>query len=461
VVVGASSFTAVRATRPLAAPVVRSSAAALFAVPGVAAPLPWPTAGQSAVSVPALGYTAQPGAERPIPVASLTKMTTALVILHDHPLAPGAAGPLITISADDAAQFGSDTADDQSSVPVSTGEQLSELQMLEAMLLPSANNIAYALAEWDAGPQAAFVAKMNAMAAFLGATNTHFVDASGFDPNSVSTAADCLKIAAAGMQIPVFAQIVAMPSAPFPGAGTIHNVIAGVGTDGIVGLKSGYTSQAGGCLVLAADRTVAGRPVQVLVAVLAQPVIAPAPPPPPANGTPGAPASTTTTTTTSTTSTTTTTTTTTTLPPAPGRPVPSTSTPVAVPVAPLPATTLQVPPVFKFAAAAALPLVTAVESTFGPVTVAKPGAVVATVTATWGGDRHVAPVVTASGVSLVARPGQLVDSTTHLGRVRAGTRAGGRVGVVYYWLGTQVEAVPLHLATPVVEPGWWWRVVHG
>ena len=43
---------------------------------------------------------------------------------------------------------------------------------------------------------------MNALAASLGATHTHYVDASGFDPQSVSTAADCLRIAAAGMAIP-------------------------------------------------------------------------------------------------------------------------------------------------------------------------------------------------------------------------------------------------------------------
>jgi hypothetical protein len=93
--------------------------------------------------------------------------------------------------------------------------------------------------------------------------------------------------------------------------------------------------------------------------------------------------------------------------------------------------------------------------------VAQPGAEVATVTATWGGARHVTTVVTASGASLVARPGQLVSSTARLGRVAAGTRPSGRVGVAYYWLGTQLQAVPLHLATPVAEPSWWWRVVHG
>ena len=67
--------------------------------------LPWPATGQGAVSLPALGYAAQSGPEPPVPVASLTKMTTALVILHDHPIAAGASGPSVTVAAPDVAEY--------------------------------------------------------------------------------------------------------------------------------------------------------------------------------------------------------------------------------------------------------------------------------------------------------------------------------------------------------------------
>jgi D-alanyl-D-alanine carboxypeptidase (penicillin-binding protein 5/6) len=77
--------------------------------------------------------------------------------------------------------------------------------MLEAMLTRSANDIAYSLAVWDAGTLDAFVVKMNALAASLGATDTHYVDASGYDSASVSSASDVLKVAAVGMAIPTFA----------------------------------------------------------------------------------------------------------------------------------------------------------------------------------------------------------------------------------------------------------------
>ena len=127
----------------------------------------------------------------------------------------------------------------------------------------------------------AFVAKMNAAAASLGASSTHFVDASGYDPHSVSTAADCLRIAAAGMVIPTFAAVVGMTTVTLPLVGTVHNLVTEIGSNGVVGVKSGYTSYAGGCMVLAADRVVDGRTVLVLAAVLGQPVPPPSFRPPP------------------------------------------------------------------------------------------------------------------------------------------------------------------------------------
>ncbi len=100
-----------------------------------------------------------------MPIASLTKMTTALVVLRDHPLPPGASGPAITITAADVAEYNSEVHNDQSTIPVQLGEVLTERQMLEAMLTQSANDIAYApgaLGRRLGIP--AFVAKMNSLA---------------------------------------------------------------------------------------------------------------------------------------------------------------------------------------------------------------------------------------------------------------------------------------------------------
>ena len=232
--------------------------------------LPWPKTGQSAVDVPAVGFSAQSGAERPVPVASMTKVMTAYVVLHDHPLSLGAQGPSVTMSVADASQFGLDTVTDQANVVLKAGEVLTEYQMLEGLLVHSANDLAYALACWDAGSLPAFVAKMNATAARLGMRATHFADASGFSASSVSTASDLLKVAAAAMTDPVFAQIVSMSAVSLPLAGVVASYTPLVGTTGVVGIKSGFTSAAGGGDLLAYRTSVDGHSVLSLAAVTSQ-----------------------------------------------------------------------------------------------------------------------------------------------------------------------------------------------
>ena len=149
---------------------------------------------------------------------------------------------------------------------------LTERQILEGMLIHSANNLAFALACWDAGSLPAFVAKMNATAMSLGMTNTHYADASGFTSQSVSTPADLLKVTSAAMAIPVFAQTVSMPSVTLPVAGTVSTytpLLSGSTTDapGVVGVKSGFTTAAGGGDILAYQTAVGGHPLIVLAAV--------------------------------------------------------------------------------------------------------------------------------------------------------------------------------------------------
>lgn len=239
-------------------------------------PLPWPAAGQAAVAIPELGYTAQSGPEHPVPVASMTKVMTAYVVLQDHPLAGAAPGPPITITPADAANYDTDVVTTQASVLVSAGEVLTERQALEGLLVHSANNLAFALACWDAGSLPAFLAKMNATAATLGMTQTHFADASGFTAGSVSTPADLLKVTEAAMALPAFAQSVAMPAVTLPVAGTVPTytpMLPGGSTGptpGVVGVKSGFTTAAGGGDILAYRATVHGSPLTVLAAVTSQ-----------------------------------------------------------------------------------------------------------------------------------------------------------------------------------------------
>ncbi len=142
--------------------------------------------------------------------------------------------------------------------------------MLGGLLVHSADNYADLLARWDAGSIPAFVAKMNADASRLGMDHSHFADASGVDPGSESTASDLLKVAAPDMANAAFASMVKMSSVTLPVAGTISTYTPLLGLEGIIGVKSGFTTAAGGCDVLAVVRTVHGEPVLLLAAVTGQ-----------------------------------------------------------------------------------------------------------------------------------------------------------------------------------------------
>jgi D-alanyl-D-alanine carboxypeptidase (penicillin-binding protein 5/6) len=156
-------------------------------------------------------------------------------------------------------------------VSIAAGERLTELQALQALLLPSANDIAAVLARWDAGSVARFVARMNAAARPLGMTHTRYTDPSGYDDATVSTAADQVRIVDRAMRLPVFARIVATTSAVLPVAGTVHNTDTLLGYDGFVGVKTGSDDAAGGCFAFRAIRRIDGRRTTITGVVLGQP----------------------------------------------------------------------------------------------------------------------------------------------------------------------------------------------
>jgi serine-type D-Ala-D-Ala carboxypeptidase (penicillin-binding protein 5/6) len=231
----------------------------------------WPADGVSAADISGFGVVAGPGATRPVPIASVAKVMTAYVILHDHPLPSGGSGPDIAVQVSEAAAYPSQVRDGDSLVPVVAGERLTERQALEALLLPSADNMAWILARWDAGSQAAFVARMNATARRLGMTGTSYTDPSGLDPSTASTAADQVRLGMAAMRVPVLAAIAAMPMAVVPVAGVVRNYNTLLGQDGIAGLKTGSTQAAGGCVLVAAWHNASGHRTLIVAAVLGQP----------------------------------------------------------------------------------------------------------------------------------------------------------------------------------------------
>jgi serine-type D-Ala-D-Ala carboxypeptidase (penicillin-binding protein 5/6) len=231
----------------------------------------WPPAGQAAFVRSGQAQVHAGPNQRAAPIASVAKVMTAYLVLRDHPLGLGQTGPTITLGDADVADTDRRRGQHESIVSVAAGEQLTELEALQALLLPSANNIAAVLARWDAGSEDRFLARMNATARSLGMTHTRYTDPSGYDDATVSTAADQVRIVDRAMRIPVFASIVATPSAWLPVAGTMHNTNTLLGQDGFVGVKTGSTAAAGGCFAFRAVRRIDGKWTTITGVVLGQP----------------------------------------------------------------------------------------------------------------------------------------------------------------------------------------------
>ena len=264
------ALAAIQVLRPVPPVRLEVSLPKAFTAQGPALDVPWPSVGQSALAISGVGEVGAAGATSPQPIASVAKMMVAYLILKDHPLASGQTGPTVTVTPADVTLYQQDLAGGQSVVAVAAGETLTEEQLLQGLLLPSGNNLATMLAQWDAGTQAAFVTKMNAEAKALGMAGTTYADASGVSPATVSTAADQLILAQQVMAMPAFSAIVAMPQATLPVAGTVYNVNSFVGHSGIVGIKTGSTPQAGGCFIAAAYFTAGGHQVLAVAAALGQ-----------------------------------------------------------------------------------------------------------------------------------------------------------------------------------------------
>jgi serine-type D-Ala-D-Ala carboxypeptidase (penicillin-binding protein 5/6) len=227
----------------------------------------WPQRGQAAFVSGDGRPTASPH-EPPVPIASLAKVLTAYLTLKRYPMSDAQDGFTITVTPGQAQAVAQEAAEHQSVVAVQAGEQLTERQLLEALLIPSGNNIAQMLAVQVAGSETGFVAEMNAEARALGMDRTVYTDPSGFDPGTVSTAADQLRVFEEAMRFPVFRQIVSMPSVTLPVASTLtnYNPLIAEGYSG----KTGSDSAAGGCLAFFTHVTVRGHGLTAVGVVLGQ-----------------------------------------------------------------------------------------------------------------------------------------------------------------------------------------------
>lgn len=215
----------------------------------------WQSYGTAAYAVSGQGIMAYSGTEeRVVPTASLAKMITALAVLKKKPLQPGQQGPVITITQSDITSYEQHVRNSGSVAPIEIGEEITEYQALQAMLHISANNIADTLVYWAFGTSEAYTAYANQMLKDMGLTKTTVTDASGFSPNTTSTAGELALIGLYYSQSPVLIEIAQQKEATIPVAGIIKNYNATVNTGTQIGIKVGYTGEAGRCFVIIDQR---------------------------------------------------------------------------------------------------------------------------------------------------------------------------------------------------------------
>ena len=191
------------------------------------------------------------------PVASITKVMTALVVLR-----AGGLNDRLTVPS---AVIGYDEKYDASTAGLIPGDKLTVTQLLYALLLPSGCDAAYTLASaYGDGHPAEFIAEMNAMARKLRLSKTHFSDFSGLpDPteySTYSTPRDLVSLGRDAMRLPVFASVVATRTYRLA-ANRDHRAHVWTNLNpllghfaGATGIKTGFTTAAGDCLLFSAER---------------------------------------------------------------------------------------------------------------------------------------------------------------------------------------------------------------
>ena len=201
-------------------------------------------------------FLASRGLDVELPVASITKLMTASVVIAEGDLDRTVQIPAL------------ETARDELVAGLEAGEELTRRQLLALLLIPSAGDAAEALAATGGTTRGGFVDRMNARARTLGLRHTRYVNPVGLDaPGQHSTARDVVVLAARVMRSPTIRAIVRRTEARLHGRVlTATNRLLGTGF-GIDGVKTGHTDEAGWCIVA----SVVHRGHRIVIAVLGAP----------------------------------------------------------------------------------------------------------------------------------------------------------------------------------------------
>ncbi|GCE22878.1 D-alanyl-D-alanine carboxypeptidase family protein [Dictyobacter kobayashii] len=202
------------------------------------------------------------GNER-LPMASTTKIMTAVIALENSQ-----PDQIVTVKDDAVKEVSANLG---SSANLKAGDKVHMIDLLYGLLLPSGDDAAIAIADTISGSPANFVKIMNSYAHKLHMNNTHYINPDGLtyyigadkkpDPNEYTTAADLAQLTRYALRNPIFAQIVQIQHYQLP-ATTDHGPYSWDTTNdllqsypGTIGVKTGFTVEAGSCLVFAAKNS--------------------------------------------------------------------------------------------------------------------------------------------------------------------------------------------------------------
>lgn len=258
----------------LFAPVTETPA--VLDVPSVTTPDAATTSlpGYGASAIAAVGYDgllAQAGTTDAVPMASITKVVTALVVLDAHPVTADDPGPSVTMTQADVDSYYSYIAQNGSVAPVSAGWTFTERELISIMLIDSANNYSTTLAKWAFGSIDDYVAAANDWLNRNGLDSIRVADASGLDPKSVGSAADIVRLGELALENPVLAEIVGTARVDIHDIGTVVNTNALLGTAGVDGIKTGTLYSFGANLLFSSSVEVGDEAIDLVGVVLGGP----------------------------------------------------------------------------------------------------------------------------------------------------------------------------------------------
>jgi D-alanyl-D-alanine carboxypeptidase (penicillin-binding protein 5/6) len=183
------------------------------------------------------------------PIASISKVITALAILSAKPLGAGEPGPTLTFSKADNDLYDKYYVLGATIAPMKIGSSMTQREALAMMLMVSASNYSEAASTWAFGSPANTRSATTKWLAANGLTGTTMVEPTGIDPRNTSTPTDLIKIARLAMAHPVVSDLVGLKNLQIGSLGTQQNRNSILGIDGVNGIKTGTLEEAGSCLL--------------------------------------------------------------------------------------------------------------------------------------------------------------------------------------------------------------------